>query len=453
VSSLFNLRPANFDSIRVESKSHCVSVAKYLHAQQIKNTTLPRSAYEIAKSVLNRSGTDLSITERRQLPYVMFDKTLNELASPFAAKVFEGFSASNLFWARLFRAWLNEYTLESELGLKVVTELEKNQYKLPEIERTLATYYPILDTHPNFDPTIQRLLSGSAPKEDLFALGISDGEVTTRFAEKLFREAAKRLSNGFVNSQQLDKFKTLVVDGERIHDSVKLAAMVGLILGCQKLSPGETFVKDIAKIIEANFDDPVLHKGRWPAVPEDLGGIGARNRCIETVKRWQTFRSITLFFSIIEKVVQGQHSHQFPVRRAFWLKYFEQGLVQDAWVILGTKAQSEISRLRLEIDDLASLRWGRLTGASSDQSALLLRLGDITVMEFSHSGRARIWGEKDKSSPRFKTIPELHAKSYSADNLRADCPENQMFTHDPSGTWRISVDRCITRLSGKTMKL
>jgi len=393
------------------------------------------------------------MAERRQLPYVIFDKTLDELAEPFATKVFDRFSATNLFWVRLFRAWLNEYTLESNLGRRVVVELEKNKSKLPEMERKLATQYPILTTNPNFDSSIQRLLSGGALQEDLLTLGINDGEVTTRFAERLFREAAKSFTGGGVNSQQLGKFKSLVVNGERIHDSVKLPAMVGLILGCEKLSPSEPFVKDVAKIVEVNFDDPVLHKGRWPAVPEDLGGIGARNRCIDTIKRWQTFRSITLFFSIIEKVVQSQHSHQFPVRRAFWLKYFEQGLVQDAWVILGSKAQSEISRLKLEIEDLEAMRWGRLTGASSDQSALLLRLGDITVMEFSHSGRARIWGEKDRNSSRFKTIPELHAKSYSADNLRADCPENQMFAHDPGGTWRISVDRCITRLSGKTMKL
>jgi hypothetical protein len=38
---------------------------------------------------------------------------------------------------------------------------------------------------------------------------------------------------------------------------LKLHAMIGLILGAEKRSPGEVAIKGIANLIENNFDDPV----------------------------------------------------------------------------------------------------------------------------------------------------------------------------------------------------
>ena len=165
------------------------------------------------------------------------------------------------------------------------------------------------------------------------------------------------------------------------------------------------------------------------------------------MRQWQVFRSINLFFSIIEKVVESEHNHQFPLRREFWLRYFDQGSVSDAWVILGSKAREEIGRIVSKgNDDYQALRWASLSGGPSDQCALLMKVGNTTVMEFSHSGSARIWADKQRSRP-----PQLHSNRYRADELRADCPDDQIFRHDPAGRWRIKVKRLLDRkISGRT---
>jgi len=99
------------------------------------------------------------------------------------------------------------------------------------------------------------------------------------------------------------------------------------------------------------------------------------------------------------------------------------------------------------------LEWAKLSGGRSDQCALLMKVGNMTVMEFSHSGKVRMWGEKDGSTNFNSSVPRLRQKLYKADNLRAACPSNQMFTHDPGGRWRIAAERCIARLSGQGTKL
>ena len=166
--------------------------------------------------------------------------------------------------------------------------------------------------------------------------------------------------------------------------------------------------------------------------------------------KWQVFRSITLFFRIIEKVVDSEHKHQFPIRRDFWLSYFDRGMVTDAWVVLGSKAADEMRRvMRGATDEYKGLKWGKLRGGQADQSALLLRLGGATVMEFSHSGRVRMWGERDRNLQP----PKLHRGEYRASELRTHCPNNQMFTHDHYGKWRMQASSCIQKLTGTVSKI
>ena len=73
-------------------------------------------------------------------------------------------------------------------------------------------------------------------------------------------------------------------------------------------------------------------------------------------------------------------------------------------------------------EDYQALRWASLSGGPSDQCALLMRVGNTTVMEFSHSGKARIWDDNQRVRNR---APRLHNDRCRADELRADCPESR----------------------------
>ena len=163
------------------------------------------------------------------------------------------------------------------------------------------------------------------------------------------------------------------------------------------------------------------------------------------------FPFITLFFNIIDQVVESENKHHFPLRRQFWLNYFDKGSVTDAWVILGSKARDRMIHLKNQnMEEYRSLSWASLRGGPADQCALLMKLDNTTVMEFSHSGRARMWGAKDRARCN---VPSLYREGYEASELRAECPDDQMIRHDASGRWRTKAQRCIQKLAGGASKL
>ena len=152
-------------------------------------------------------------------------------------------------------------------------------------------------------------------------------------------EAVKLVCGKNAPADWIDSFKMIVAPRKTIHDSAKMFAMVGLISGSSERSPGDKRVKEIASLVERNFDDPVTMEHGWPYVTSELGGDEKRKE-LDRVRQWQVFRSINFFFQIIERVVvDSERQHHFPDRRDFWLKYFDQGSVSDAWVILGSKAE------------------------------------------------------------------------------------------------------------------
>ena len=119
-----------------------------------------------------------------------------------------------------------------------------------------------------------------------------------------------------------------------IHASVREFALVSVIYGCREASRESAGYLKAKDLIDNNYHDPRVYAPNWPKISDYLGGDKTRDHCINVVKQWHIFQAITLFFKLIEEVVEGgEHDHQFPQRREFWLDYFNKGLVADAWVI------------------------------------------------------------------------------------------------------------------------
>ncbi len=452
MARLSELIPAKLAHIEVSGNSLCVSRAKSLNSEKLGTASITKTPEEITKAVLTNHGFGLTVHERKLLPNLILQTSYDEYQDSFAREVIKSYSKNHQFWRRLFRSWLLEYNPSGIVGNIVIIALKQNIDKLPRNLQAIAERYPILSMSPDFGGVAITLLNNEISREDLSSLGLSEGgNATTRLAQEILFSCVQLLMSARATEQQLKEFRNLVGPSGKIHDSVRMFAMVGLIMGTVQHASDKILVKEISSLIEENFDDPVAQKDRWPSVPETLGGNITREQCLNTVRKWQVFRSITLFFKIIDQVVESEHKHHFPVRRQFWLNYFDKGEVTDAWVILGSKAREKMRQLVKEGgDDYRVLRWASLTGGPSDQCALLMKLGTTTVMEFSHSGKVRIWGANDRTKG---IVPNLHKSQYQAENLRADCPPDQMFTHDANGLWRNRTQKCIQKLAGNSVKL
>jgi hypothetical protein len=196
--------------------------------------------------------------------------------------------------------------------------------------------------------------------------------------------------------------------------------------------------KALTGTLVRKFDDPRISD--WPRLA-GKNGEERKAACLSTIKRWLSIEYLDLFIRIIEETAVD---HQFKPRKRFWLKYFEKGVISDLTLILANDATAVARRARGETSDSEYMKWASLNLALPNQSVLLMRIGDLVIAEWSHSGAMRFWkaGSKD--------APEFHSKEYSASVLRNRSIRVKVgggyrdsIVHTPNGQWMSSASDAI----------
>jgi hypothetical protein len=207
-------------------------------------------------------------------------------------------------------------------------------------------------------------------------------------------------------------------------------------------APPPEVQKKITSVLISRYRDPRLFM--WPAL---LGNDGRRRRdaCLVAVRRWLSMEYLDLFIRIIEDTADDQ----FMPRKTFWLRYFERGYVTDLTLILATEAGQIAKQAQRASPDTEYMKWSNLSGANSNQSVLLMRLGDLVIAEWSHSGALRFWRATNKAAPQF------HKPAYVGQELRRGSMEVRVgdFTrdairHDKNGNWTTWARRAIEHHTG-----
>lgn len=137
-------------------------------------------------------------------------------------------------------------------------------------------------------------------------------------------------------------------------------------------------------------------------------------------------------------------------RQKFWMAYYDAGHIEEAWMVLGTHAQTAAQTHNA---NAAPQRFGRLEGgAAPNQSVLLLRIGDLVFSEWSHSGSLRAYVEGDSDAPNFyqlsyhgQTLREAQSLDFHDGlNMRPELRH----THSESGTWQRKARDMVRRHTG-----
>lgn len=170
-----------------------------------------------------------------------------------------------------------------------------------------------------------------------------------------------------------------------------------LLLPFQDKTPPEDLQQTILDAILGRLGDPRLHPEHW------VRAQGAA----EVAKRWLTRMSLRQFLEVVDETAYRQ---QWDYRRAFWMAYQDKGWILDAWVAFGPEGER---RARAAFG--RNVSFGRLTASwksvDSGHAVLIMRIGDYTVVDWSHNGRCIVWPTAHQAAPR----PYL--KSYHSGDL------------------------------------
>jgi hypothetical protein len=179
----------------------------------------------------------------------------------------------------------------------------------------------------------------------------------------------------------------------------------------------------IKKFILNHYNDPRFNKNTftWIDVDEYLKKIFIT---------WLLIDELEFYFDIISQ----SSVDQWVKRKEFWLNYIKNDYIHDIQPLFGSEARAYANQSNQK------LNFSILNRASPNQSVLLIKFDDITIVEWSNNGACRIWKTNNPNAPKF------HKFSYNAtDDLRTDCDER--ITHN-SKNWQSLLGNIIEKFTG-----
>jgi len=177
--------------------------------------------------------------------------------------------------------------------------------------------------------------------------------------------------------------------------------------------------------------DPRVQPRRWKPVDESA---------LEVVTRWLTKASFEQFFAIVDEMTD--RPDMWRERKRFWSRYLDDNHISAAWVVFGAEGVERARRAARQTGNEALLMFGRLApggGRTPQHTALIMTIGDLTVVEWSHNGKWNIWR---RNAVR---IPSLNKPEYNTYELM-DGPINGI--HDAHGGWQGKIRNHIYQETG-----
>jgi hypothetical protein len=195
----------------------------------------------------------------------------------------------------------------------------------------------------------------------------------------------------------------------------------------------------LSRFLVDRLGDPRTRPGAW---------IGAEDAA-SAVRRWLTEHSLRAFFDIIDSGV-GDRTWRF--RRSFWMGIFDEGLINEAWVVFG-RGHIRNAQAYLGKGNFGQFSMGGSKQLDDHHAVLLMQVGNGIIADWSHNGRCNIW--RDAGA---RDAPRLFKMTYTTDDVRrntagirteAQLNAMDVFTHNGSENF-VWQNRVATRLQAMT---
>ncbi|NBB16287.1 hypothetical protein GVN21_13050 [Caulobacter sp. SLTY] len=145
--------------------------------------------------------------------------------------------------------------------------------------------------------------------------------------------------------------------------------------------------------------DPRTKPAGWAAVrsqaPQAFG----------VMMRWLTRASVFQFFDIVDRSLarDPEARRMWDYRRRFWTSYLlgtdGAPTIEEAWVAFGAEGAHLARRAARENNDASLGSFGTQEDRSPTHAALIMRIGDLVIVDWSHNSKCNFWHRGDKKAP------------------------------------------------------
>lgn len=177
--------------------------------------------------------------------------------------------------------------------------------------------------------------------------------------------------------------------------------------------------KELLDYLVANLEDLRVNSAKWADVSEDS---------CATVRSWLTDQTLEFFFDVISRF---EESHMWADRKNFWTKINKKNWIKNAWVVLDEQTSKDLERSPQEREAHASHGTYNL---KKDKFYFLMEIGNLIVVEGTHSFSVKIWPKASRQAPR------LNKKQYDVRHLTDDPTKRNGRKFPHLGDWPLKVE-------------
>ena len=183
--------------------------------------------------------------------------------------------------------------------------------------------------------------------------------------------------------------------------------------------------------------DPRTRVRDWRVVAPEARGV---------VIRWLTRASVEQFFDIVTETTA--RPDMWADRRRFWTAYLRADHISAAWVAFGSAGAIRARQAAQRNNDAGLSMFGRLAsggGRTPEHAALIMEIGDLIIVEWSHNGRWYAWPKISRDRPQLFRHNTRNLPDYAPQELMG-APESGVHHHE--GGWKATVAHLIYRHTG-----
>jgi hypothetical protein len=261
--------------------------------------------------------------------------------------------------------------------------------------------------------------------------GLEGGKFLAEATDFFVRWLGGRLARGELSSTKLARALTWVEhDGRLRFETLRIATAEALLAPFEERRPAVEIESTLRPFFLRCFGDP-----RLPRVP---GWANVDERYKGVMRRWLVRLDLDAFFRLLDQTALDRH---WSYRQAFWRAYLKRDLITDTWIVLGPEA-AKIARRTFEHGAAATGKLRLGSGVQANHSVLLMRLGRMTVAEWSHNGTCRFWLEGNRDAPA------MYRQEYRRDELVKGAKFEQRHHGTERGTWQGQIADWIYQNTG-----
>lgn len=377
-------------------------------------------------ALYSRTDGDAEPRVLRDAPWLLWDGKPRLSSLPrLLGTVYVQSAQHQRTFRNLIEAWIAGFDATdptiSEAGNRISTILESAADQRLEFWRKLHERVAFFNVTKGPPSTAQWLLSGpeDVPKV-LSKTGLDDPVRGNGGYSRAVQGAVITSVNSAMRSrwaeQALTRTLTYVAPGNKLRFPEQRGELARGLTNPWRdrgAAPYEDTKSIICDFLVHHLKDPRTHPGNWQSAGEETTSL---------VRQWLVRASLDMFFGLIAQFALDAH---WQWRAAFWKACMDRcnqnGVPFDAWVALGPQVNA-MARGSTELRGA----YGQISGAGvqGNHSVLLMRVGPVTLCDWSHNGPLRAWPNEWKDAPR------LYQSEYQRSELTRQCldfPPNQTY--------------------------